>query len=109
MIPSAREGDRIFAPATQIEYMLRFEAALARAEAAVGWIPNEAADAIAATCLEIGEFDPAALERDALHAGTIAIPLIQQLVARSGARRIVQPRIPRPPRILPWRRGPRIP
>ena len=82
MTPSAREGDRIFTPAAQIGYMLRFEAALARADAAVGWIPNEAADAIATTCLEIGEFDPGALERDALHAGTIAIPLIQQLIAR---------------------------
>ena len=62
--------------------MLRFEAALARAEARAGIIPHEAATAIAESC-NIERFDIAALERDALHAGTLAIPLVQQLIAHA--------------------------
>jgi 3-carboxy-cis,cis-muconate cycloisomerase len=74
-------GDRIFAVATHVEHILRFEAALARAEARVGIIPNEAASAIADTC-RLERFDVPALERDARHAGTLAIPLVQQLIER---------------------------
>jgi 3-carboxy-cis,cis-muconate cycloisomerase len=40
----------IFSDARRIQGMLNFEAALARAEARVGMIPPEAAEAIAARC-----------------------------------------------------------
>jgi 3-carboxy-cis,cis-muconate cycloisomerase len=75
------DGDRIFAVTTQVEHMLRFEAALARAEAGAGIIPGDAAAAIADAC-RIERIDVAALEQDAAHAGTVAIPLVQQLIAR---------------------------
>jgi 3-carboxy-cis,cis-muconate cycloisomerase len=65
-----------------VEHLLQFEAALARAEAHAGIIPNSAASAIADTC-RIELVDVPALERDALHAGTLAIPLVQQLIARA--------------------------
>jgi 3-carboxy-cis,cis-muconate cycloisomerase len=74
------EGQRIFSAATHVGHILRFEAALARAEAGAGIIPGDAAGAIAETC-RVELFDLPALERDALHAGTLAIPLVQQLIA----------------------------
>jgi 3-carboxy-cis,cis-muconate cycloisomerase len=61
--------------------MLRFEAALAHAEARVGMIPGDAATAIADAC-RVELFDIPTLQRDAVHAGTLAIPLVQQLIAR---------------------------
>ncbi len=75
------EGERIFSTGAHVAHILRFEAGLARAEARAGIIPNEAASAIADTC-RVDLFDLAALERDGLHAGTLAIPLVQQLIAR---------------------------
>jgi 3-carboxy-cis,cis-muconate cycloisomerase len=80
--PARSEGDRIFTTASHVEHLLQFEAALARAEAHAGIIPNSAASAIADTC-RIELVDVPALERDALHAGTLAIPLVQQLIARA--------------------------
>jgi 3-carboxy-cis,cis-muconate cycloisomerase len=79
--PTVGEGDRIFAAAAHVGHMLRFEAALARAEADAGIIPGAAATAIADAC-RAELFDVPALERDALHAGTLAIPLVQQLISR---------------------------
>ena len=75
------DGDRIFSSAAHVGHMLRFEAALAQAEARVGMIPADAATAIADAC-RVELFDVPALERDAVHAGTLAIPLVQQLIAR---------------------------
>src|SRR5260221_13461744 len=63
--------------------MLAFEAALARAEARVGIIPQEAATAIAASCKE-ELFDVTALYHEAVLAGTPAIPLVRMLTARVG-------------------------
>jgi len=80
--PTVGEGDRIFGAATHVAHMLRFEASLARAEARASIIPNEAATAIAETC-RIELFDVSALERDAVHAGSLAIPLVQQLIAQA--------------------------
>jgi 3-carboxy-cis,cis-muconate cycloisomerase len=74
------EGERIFSTGAHVAHILRFEAGLARAEARAGIIPNEAARAIADTC-RVDLFDLATLERDGLHAGTLAIPLVQQLIA----------------------------
>ena len=79
--PTVGEADRIFGAAAHVDHMLRFEAVLAEAEARVGMIPNEAAAAIADAC-RAELFDVPTLERDAVHAGTLAIPLVQQLIAR---------------------------
>ena len=79
--PAAGGGERIFGAAAHVGHILRFESALAHAEAGAGIIPTEAADAIGDVC-RVELFDVAVLERDALHAGTLAIPLVQQLIAR---------------------------
>jgi len=81
-VSTAHEGDAIFTPTAHVAYILRFEAALARAEASAGVIPAEAAAAIVESC-RVELFDVAALERDALRAGTLAIPLVQQLIAQT--------------------------
>jgi len=54
--------------AAYLQHMLDFEAALARAEAATGIIPADAADAIAKACKADTKFDPGALAeaRDAI-------------------------------------------
>src|SRR5712691_8850944 len=70
-----------FSPSAHVRGMLRFEAALAHAEALAGIIPQEAAAAIAANCRE-ELFDVAALYREAAVAGTPAIPLVRMLTAR---------------------------
>lgn len=64
-----------------VQSMLNFEAALARAEARAGVIPQQAAEAIAASC-RVELFDVAALYREAARAGTPAIPLVRMLTAR---------------------------
>ena len=58
---------------------LRFEAALARAEASEGLIPREHAVAVEAAC---AGFDIENLAEEAAHAGTLAIPLVAALRAR---------------------------
>jgi 3-carboxy-cis,cis-muconate cycloisomerase len=72
--------DAIFAPAAHLRHMLAFEAALARAEAAAGVIPPDAAELIAAACRR-ADFDSAAIYAEAAIAGTPAIPLVRQLRA----------------------------
>jgi len=64
----------------RLQRMLDFEAALARAEAAVGVIPHEAIDAIAAAA-KIERFDLAAIANAAPAAGNILIPLVAALTA----------------------------
>jgi 3-carboxy-cis,cis-muconate cycloisomerase len=73
----------VFSPQAHVRGMLAFEAALARAEARVGIIPQEAATAIAASCKE-ELFDVTALYHEAVLAGTPAIPLVRMLTARIG-------------------------
>jgi 3-carboxy-cis,cis-muconate cycloisomerase len=58
--------------------MLDVEAALARAEARAGVIPQASADAIAATC-RADRFDIAAVFTEAATAGTPVIPLVKML------------------------------
>src|SRR5712692_3808232 len=70
-----------FSPRAHVRGMLRFEAALAHAEARVGIVPQEAAAIITANCRE-ELFDVAALYREAAVAGTPAIPLVRMLTAR---------------------------
>ncbi len=64
--------------------MLDFEAALARAEASVGVIPDSAARAIAAEC-QTRHYDPEALAIAARDAGNRAIPLVAALTSRVDA------------------------
>ncbi len=70
-----------FSPEAHVRGMLAFEAALARAEARVGIIPQEAAAAIAVKC-RVELFDIVALYREAAVAGTPAIPLVRMLSAQ---------------------------
>jgi 3-carboxy-cis,cis-muconate cycloisomerase len=70
-----------FSAEAHVRGMLAFEAALARAEARAGIIPQEAAITIAANCKE-ELFDVAALYRETAVAGTPAIPLVRILTAR---------------------------
>ena len=71
-----------------LQHMLDFEAALARAEAAAGVIPGDAAGPIAKAC-KADAFDLAALAEAATRSGNLAIPLVKALTARrrQGRRR----------------------
>lgn len=71
----------VFSDAGLLTGLLRFEAALARAEAAAGLIPSTAADAVARAGGPAA-FDAAAIARDARASGTIAIPFVSALRAR---------------------------
>lgn len=66
--------------AATLQLMLDFEAALARAEAASGVIPPEAATPIARAC-KADQFDLQALANAAPAAGNLAIPLVKDLTA----------------------------
>ena len=69
-----------FSDAALLSAMLRFEAALARAQAHAGLVPASVADAIAAVPLDA--FDAGAIARSARASGTIAIAFVQMLSAR---------------------------
>ncbi len=66
-------GDRSF-----VDAMLRFEASLARAQAAVGLIPESAAQSIIGTC-KVDLFDVAKIVRESPRSGSLAIPLVESL------------------------------
>jgi 3-carboxy-cis,cis-muconate cycloisomerase len=66
--------------AAYLQRMLDFEAELARAEAAVGVIPNSAAGPIAKACAA-ETFDLAELAEAATRSGNLAIPLVKALTA----------------------------
>jgi 3-carboxy-cis,cis-muconate cycloisomerase len=63
-----------------LQHMLDFEAALARAEAAVGVIPASAVGPIANAC-KAGSFELSALAEAATRSGNLAIPLVKALTA----------------------------
>src|SRR5882757_7430535 len=69
--------------AAYLQHMLDFEAALARAEAAVGVIPASAVGSIANTCKAV-TFDIAALAEAATRSGNLAIPLVKALTSAVG-------------------------
>ncbi len=71
----------VFSVEAHIQGMLTFEAALARSEARLGIIPREVAAVIEASC-NVELFDVAAIAREAVLAGTPAIPLVRMLTAR---------------------------
>ena len=58
--------------------MLRFESALANAQAAEGLIPESAARSIVGSC-KVELFDVAKIVRDSGRAGSVAIPLVKSL------------------------------
>jgi 3-carboxy-cis,cis-muconate cycloisomerase len=64
-----------------LQHMLDFEAALARAEAAAGVIPEGAAGPITKAC-RAEAFDLAALAEAATRSGNLAIPLVKALTAK---------------------------
>src|SRR6267154_73982 len=66
-----------------LQHMLDFEAALARAEAAVGVIPASAAGPIAKAC-KAETFELSALAEAATRSGNLAIPLVKALTAAVG-------------------------
>lgn len=89
-------SDRLFGPAfttpqmaeavseeAWLEAMLAVEAAAAKAAAAVGLIPHEAGQAIAACC-RAGSFDVSSLGREAAATGTPVLPLVRELAAAAG-------------------------
>lgn len=75
----------IFSDDSIVKAMLKFEVALARAEARVGIIPQSAADTIAAVA-DASTFDTADLARATLRAGTPGIPLVKALTERVRAQ-----------------------
>jgi 3-carboxy-cis,cis-muconate cycloisomerase len=70
----------VCADTARIQRMLDTEAALARAEAAVGVIPSGAAALISAAC-RAERYDAVALGEAATTAGNVVIPLVQALTA----------------------------
>lgn len=64
--------------------MLRFEAALALAQAKTGVIPAQAADAVARACAATDAYDWQAISEDARTAGTAAIPFSKALKRQVG-------------------------
>ncbi|SFM57708.1 3-carboxy-cis,cis-muconate cycloisomerase [Variovorax sp. OV329] len=61
-----------------VDAMLRFEAALARAQAQLGLIPESAAHSIVGSC-KVELFDVAKILRESGRAGSVAIPLVKSL------------------------------
>ncbi|MGE5326508.1 MAG: lyase family protein [Deltaproteobacteria bacterium] len=71
----------LFSDQSVLSAFLRFESALARAQARIGMIPASAADAIAKAASPEG-FDVEAIAQDARASASIAIPLVKALTAR---------------------------
>ncbi len=70
--------EELFSDRARVQGMLDFEAALARAEAKRGIIPQKAAPKIAAKC-RADLYDFPSLAQAAARAGNLAIPLVKQL------------------------------
>ncbi|MFU2327400.1 3-carboxy-cis,cis-muconate cycloisomerase [Pseudomonas sp. NFX98] len=75
---TARDMRDVFCDQGRVQAMLDFEAALARAEARVGLIPQTAVAPIMAAC-QAGHYDFAALGEAIATAGNSAIPLVKAL------------------------------
>ncbi len=70
---------RIFADEARVQYYLDVEAALARVQARLGIIPQEAADEIGRRC-QADQFDYALLKAQTERIGYPVLPVVQQLV-----------------------------
>jgi 3-carboxy-cis,cis-muconate cycloisomerase len=75
---TARDMREVFCDQGRVQAMLDFEAALARAEARVGLIPQSAVAPISVAC-QAGHYDFAALGEAIAVAGNSAIPLVKAL------------------------------
>ena len=75
---SSTEALEAFSASSLVEAMLRFEAALARAQASLGLIPEAAAQSIIGTC-KVELFDVPKIVRESARAGSLAIPLVKSL------------------------------
>ena len=75
---STAEVQEAFGDRAVVAAMLRFEAALARAQAGAGLIPESAAQSIIGTC-KVELFDVAKIVRDSPRSGSLAIPLVESL------------------------------
>ncbi len=80
---STPEMLQLFSAEAHVQYILHFEAALARAEAQSGIIPPSAVELIAAVC-QVEHFDVVELYREAAVAGTVVIPLVRELSKQAG-------------------------
>ncbi len=78
---STLEMSSVFSYEAHVQAMLTFEAALARSEARMGILSQEEAAHIETAC-RVERFDVAALYREAVTAGTPAIPLVRMLTAQ---------------------------
>ncbi|NUT74769.1 3-carboxy-cis,cis-muconate cycloisomerase [Pseudomonas sp. C1C7] len=82
---TARDMRDVFSDQGRVQAMLDFEAALARAEARVGLIPQSAVAPIETAC-QAGHFDFAALGEAIAIAGNSAIPLVKALGKQIAAK-----------------------
>ncbi|WP_448106633.1 3-carboxy-cis,cis-muconate cycloisomerase [Pseudomonas azerbaijanoccidentalis] len=82
---TARDMRDVFCDQGRVQAMLDFEAALARAEAGVGLIPQTAVAPIMAAC-QAGHYDFAALGEAIATAGNSAIPLVKALGKQIAAK-----------------------
>ena len=73
--------DAMFSPAGHVAQMLRFEAALVRAQERAGLVSSEVAGQIASRC-DVSLVDVGAIMQEAVSSGTPVIPLVQQLMAQ---------------------------
>src|SRR5215469_16280110 len=71
---------RVFSDESRIQKYLDFEAALARAQARLGIIPQHACDEIVKHC-DVAEFDLAKVKTQTERIGYPVLPVVQQLVA----------------------------
>lgn len=75
---STPEVSEAFGDHNFVAAMLRFEAALANAQAAAGVIPEAAAKSIVDTC-KVDLFDAAKIVRESARAGSLSVPLVKSL------------------------------
>ena len=75
--------EQILSDESRVDGMLRFEAALAKAEARIGAIPEGAARKIADQC-RADQFDLSVIAEEAAQAGNLAIPLVKMLTESVG-------------------------
>ncbi|MGE5117849.1 MAG: lyase family protein, partial [Betaproteobacteria bacterium] len=81
---STPEMRELWGERSLLQAMLDFEAALARAEAEAGLIPQSASRSIAAACTA-DRFDAAAIVAASARAGSLAIPLVKSLTGAVAA------------------------
>jgi 3-carboxy-cis,cis-muconate cycloisomerase len=77
---STADMRRVFSDENRVQKYLDFEAALARAEARLGIISQDAADEIVRHC-RVAEIDFAKLEAETVRIGYPVLPVVEQIVA----------------------------